>query len=80
MDPHTIATAFILTHGNPPRSLYWRPGGFRKNDYPAVRYCNQLEEIIKGMSPTIKRQRLCVWRNKVLRIIFEELGIERKKT
>jgi hypothetical protein len=80
MDVPALATAFVLTHNGPPRGLEWRPGGFGKNSAAAIKYCERLEEFIRQQSPTIRTKRLVVWRNRVLRQIYMDLGIERKKS
>lgn len=80
MDVQAIATAFVLLHGSPPRSLMWRPGGMQKNSKAALEYCRKVDEVIQSQSPGIKIKRTVVWRNRVLRQIFQDCGIERKKS
>lgn len=69
-----LAATAVLTLGPPPKSLVWRPAGFAKNNQSALDYCKALEEFIQSHIPTIKRRRLVIRRNRVLRVMYVALG------
>lgn len=80
MDYETLASAFALLHGNPPKSLRYRHGLFSADDSKAQQYRSACENFIRAQHPHATRTReLCRRRrNDVLRALYAQLGIESK--
>ena len=80
MDYETLASAFALLHGNPPKSLRYRGRLFSADDNKAKLYRAAVEEFVRAQHPHETRTReLCRWRrNDVLRALYAQLGIESK--
>lgn len=78
MDYETLATAFMLLYGPPPKSLRYRTGGMWKSNAKAQAYASLVEKYIREQHPHATRTRtlLARRRNDVLRAIFRQLGIE----
>jgi hypothetical protein len=81
MDYESLATAFMLLHGQPPKSLRYRHGGFSKTDERAQRYTIWVEKFVREQHPHATRTRTLLERrrNDVLRAIYKQLGREPSK-
>lgn len=80
MDYESLATAFALLHGNPPKSLRYRNGLFECKDGRAQAYRSQIEKYIRELHPvaTNTREKLKRRRNDVLRALYKQMGVESK--
>ena len=80
MDYETLASAFALLFGNPPKSLRYRNGLFEATDGKAQVYRSQVEKFIREQHPhaTNTREKVKRRRNDVLRALYKQLGIDSK--
>ena len=80
MDYDTLATAFALLHGNPPKSLYYRNGLFEMRDAKAAQYRSAVDKFVREQHPvaTNTREKLKRRRNDVLRALYKQMGVESK--
>lgn len=80
MDLDTLATSFALLHGNPPKSLRYRNGLFAAPDEKATTYRILAEKFVREHLPhvTNTRRKALIYRNKLLRVLHAQLGIESK--
>ena len=80
MDYDTLASAFALLYGNPPKSLRYRNGRFEATDGKAQAYRSQVENYIREMHPHATRTRglLKRRRNDVLRALYKQMGVPSK--
>lgn len=80
MDYESLATAFALLYGNPPKSLRYRGRLFSATDAKAQRYRSQVENYIHSVHPhaTRTRELLKRRRNDVLRALYAQMGREPK--
>ena len=80
MDYDSLATAFALLHGNPPRSLRYRGRLFSATDAKAQQYRAAVEKFIRERHPhaTRTRELLNRRRNDVLRAMYKQMGVEPK--
>lgn len=80
MDHESLATAFALLHGNPPKSLRYRNGLFAATTPKAQQYRVQVEKYIRELHPhaTRTRELLKRRRNDVLRALYRQMGVESK--
>lgn len=78
MDYETLASAFALLHGNPPKSLRYRRRLFSATDAKAQQYRAQCEKFIREQHPgaTNTREKLKRRRNDVLRALYRQMGVE----
>ena len=78
MDYETLASAFALLYGNPPKSLRYRHGLFSATDAKAQSYRSSVEKFIREQHPhaTNTREKVKRRRNDVLRALYKQLGIE----
>ena len=77
MDYETLASAFALLHGNPPKSLRYRGRLFSATDGKAQAYRAAVEKFVREQHPhaTRTRELLKRRRNDVLRALYAQLGI-----
>lgn len=80
MDYESLATAFALLYGNPPKTLRYRGRLFSATNAKAQRYRSQVEDYIHSAHPyetrtcgLLKRRR-----NDVLRALYAQMGRESK--
>ena len=80
MDYETLASAFALLYGNPPKSLRYRNGLFEATDARAQSYRSQVENYIREQHPhaTNTRGKVKRRRNDVLRALYKQMGKESK--
>lgn len=80
MDYETLASAFALLNGNPPKSLRYRNGLFEATDPRAQQYRSQVEKYIRELHPhaTRTRELLKRRRNDVLRALYKQMGVPSK--
>lgn len=80
MDYETLASAFALLNGNPPKSLRYRNGRFEAEDARAIRYRAQVEGYIRELHPceTDTQFKLRYRRNCVLRALYKQMGVPSK--
>ena len=80
MDYESLATAFALMHGNPPKSLRYRNGLFEATHPSAQAYRSKVETYIRELHPhaTNTREKVKRRRNDVLRALYKQLGIDSK--
>lgn len=79
-DMDTLASAFALLHGNPPKSLRYRNGLFAAPDAKATEYRILAGEFMKAQMPHVvnTNRRTKIYRNMLLRALYAQLGIESK--
>jgi hypothetical protein len=75
-----LATAFCLLHGNPPKSLRYRNRLFSATDQRAVAYRKHAETFMTEQCPdeSYSFRGLKIQRNKMLRALYAQHGIESK--
>lgn len=80
MDYDTLAAAFALLYGNPPKSLRYRNSLFEATDSKAQSYRQMLENYIREQHPhaTNTREKVKRRRNDVLRALYKQMGITSK--
>jgi hypothetical protein len=80
VDYDTLAAAFALLYGNPPKSLVYRHGLFEARDAKAQKYRSEIEKCICEQHPhaTNTREKVKRRRNDVLRALYKQLGITSK--
>ncbi len=80
MDYDTLAAAFALLYGNPPKSLVYRHGLFEARDPKAQAYRSQVEKYIREQHPhaTNTREKVKRRRNDVLRALYKQMGVASK--
>ena len=76
----TLATTFALLHGNPPKSLRYRRGLFCVEDAKASEYRTRADQFVREHLPhvTNTRAKQKIQRNRLLRALYAQLGIESK--
>lgn len=76
-DMDTLASAFALLHGNPPKSLRYRRGLFCVTDQKAADYRFAASMFVAQHLPHVAdtTRRRVIMRNKMLRVLYAQLGI-----